>query len=106
MLPLRPLETPRGISDIGPHALESLSRGLATANLKVVVIPYREYRRNGATGAVRSVLKGIPVAIAAPASGAAEALSFTLLGVRNSLRPDIYKEEEVNIRGLRGLEGT
>jgi autophagy-related protein 2 len=100
ILPSRPLDIPRGLSDTAPHALESLSRGFQAANYKVVIIPYREYRRSGAKGVVTSVLKGIPVAIAAPASGAAEALSFALLGARNSLRPDICKEEEANLRGL------
>jgi autophagy-related protein 2 len=100
LLPSRPLATPRHMLDAGPHAVESLSRGFQAANYKIVIVPYREYHRTGATGAVRSVLKGIPVAIAAPASGAAEALSFALLGARNQIRPDIRKEEEASMRGL------
>lgn len=101
ILPSRPEGTPRGVTDTATHALESITRGIQEANYKVVIIPYREYQRKGTTGAIKSVLKGIPVAIAAPASGAAEALSFALLGARNQLRPDIRKEEEVNLRGLR-----
>ena len=99
--PNRPEGTPRGMTDTAPHALESIARGFQEANYKVVIIPYREYQRSGTTGALKSVLKGIPVALAAPTSGAAEALSFALLGARNQLRPDIRKEEEVNQRGLR-----
>ena len=101
IFPSRPEGTPRGMTDTAPHALESIARGFQEANYKVVIIPYREYQRHGTTGALKSVLKGIPVALAAPTSGAAEALSFALLGVRNQLRPDIRKEEEVNQRGLR-----
>jgi len=101
MLPSRPEGTPRGMTDTAPHALESIARGFQEANYKLVIIPYREYQRNGTTGALKSVLKGIPVALAAPTSGAAEALSFALLGARNQFRPDIRKEEEVNQRGLR-----
>lgn len=100
LLPSRPLAIPRHVIDASPHAVESLSRGFQAANYKIVIVPYREYRRVGATGAFRSVVKGIPVAIAAPASGAAEALSFTLLGARNQIRPDIRKEEEASMRGL------
>jgi autophagy-related protein 2 len=96
----RPLETPRNILDTTPHVIESLARGLQIANYKVVIIPYREYHRSGTTGAVKSVLKGIPVAIAAPASGAVEALSFALLGARNQIRPDVRREEEASQRGL------
>lgn len=101
LLPSRPEGTPRGMRDTGQHALESIARGFQEANYKVIIIPYREYQRSGTTGALKSVLKGIPVALSAPASGAAEALSFALLGARNQLRPDIRKEEEVNQRGLR-----
>lgn len=101
LLPCRPLAVPRHMMDAGPHAIESLSRGFQAANYKIVIVPYREYHRTGAGGAVRSVLRGIPVAIAAPASGAAEALSFALLGARNQIRPDIRKEEEASMRGLQ-----
>jgi autophagy-related protein 2 len=100
-LPSRPNDTPRGIGDTANHALESLVAGLETANYKIVIVPYREYRRSGTTGAVKSVMRGIPVAIAAPVSAATEALSYTLLGARNQVRPDTRKEEEASERGLR-----
>lgn len=101
VLPSRPLAPPRGVSETIPHSLDSISRGIQEANYKVIIVPYREFRRSGASGAVKSVLKGIPVALVAPVSGAAEALSYTLLGARNTVRPDIRKEEEVSQRGLR-----
>lgn len=99
-LPSRPIGVPRNVADTAQHGLESLARGLQQANYKVVIVPYREYHRNGVTGAMTSVAKGIPVAIAAPVSGAAEAVSYALLGARNQLRPDIRMEEEVSQRGL------
>lgn len=100
LLPDRPVQAPRTILETGPHALESLSRGLQEANYTIVIVPYREYHRSGATGAAYSVMRGIPVAIAAPTSGAAEALSYALLGARNQIRPDIRKEDEATFRGL------
>lgn len=99
-LPLRPLKAPRGVVDTTPHVVESLTRGFQAANYKIIVVPYREYRRNGAKGAVTSVLRGIPVAIAAPASGAVEAISYGMLGARNQLAPEVRKEEEATQRGL------
>ena len=75
----------------------SLARGLNAANYKVVVVPYREFMRNGVTGAVTSVIKGIPVLLVAPVTGATEAVSYTLLGARNALRPDIRAEEEASM---------
>jgi autophagy-related protein 2 len=99
-LPSRPLETPKGVGDVAGHVMESLARGVQVANYKVIVVPYREYSKRGATGAAKSVLKGIPVLVVAPLSGATEAISYTLLGARNALRPDIRKEEEAYLRGL------
>ena len=100
LLPSRPSEVPMGMSDTASHVVESLSRGLQAANARIVIIPYREYQRSGTTGLMTSVVRGIPVALTAPASGAAEAISYALLGMRNSVRPDIRREEEVSQRGL------
>ena len=99
-LPSRPIHIPRTLNDASQHALESLSRGLQAANYRIVIVPYREYHRTGAAGAGSSFIRGIPVAIAAPASGVAEAISFSLLAIRNQLRPDILREEEAGLRGL------
>jgi autophagy-related protein 2 len=96
-LPSRPVATPKGISDIRRHACESLARGLQVANYKVVVVPYREFSRNGFTGGISSVIKGIPILLIAPLTGATEAASYTLLGARNALRPEIRKEEEASM---------
>jgi len=96
-LPPRPLSVPKGVGDARIHAARSLARGISAANYKVVVIPYREYLRNGMSGAVTSVIKGIPVLLVAPLSGATEAASYTLLGARNALRPELRKEEEASI---------
>lgn len=100
LLPSRPQETPRGVPNTTSHAAESLAHGLSAASYKVLIIPVREYRKKGAVGAARSVVRGIPIAIMAPISGASEALSYTLLGARNQMRPDIRKEEEASMRGL------
>jgi Autophagy-related protein C terminal domain len=99
-LPSRPMNVPRGVLDTAPHAFESINRGIQAANHRIIIVPYREFHRIGTTGAVKSVIRGIPVALAAPASGAAEALSFALIGVRNQVRPDIRREEEVSAKGL------
>lgn len=89
------------IGDAVGHSVESISRGFSVANYKIVTVPLREYQQSGASGAARSALKGLPIALLAPLSGASEALSYTLLGLRNSLRPDLRKEAEASLRGLR-----
>lgn len=100
-LPARPERTPHGVGDTVEHAYESVARGLRAANHVVVSAPRREYRRTGTTGAVKSMVRGVPVAVLAPISGASEAVSYGLLGVRNRLRPDLRKEEEESQRHLR-----
>ena len=100
ILPSRPEKAPHNIGDTVEHAYESVSKGLRAANYTIVVVPKREYQKNGTTGAVKSVIKAIPVAILAPLSGATEAVSYSLLGIRNQLRPDLRKEEEESRRGI------
>ncbi|KAL9179875.1 hypothetical protein ACHAXT_007845 [Thalassiosira profunda] len=99
-LPRRPRSVPRHAGDAAGHAYESVASGLREANYKIVTVPLREYQNTGAGGAARSALRGIPIGIIAPLAGASEALSYTLLGLRNQLMPDIRKEEEASLRGL------
>lgn len=89
---------PRNMSDVSDRAIESLSRGLKEANAKIIIIPYREYQKSGTKGAMKQVVKGIPVAVCAPLSGAVEALSHGLYGASNSLRPDLFEEREASKR--------
>jgi len=100
-LPRRPRNVPRHAGDAAGHAYESVARGLREANYKIVTVPLREYQQSGAGGAARSALKGIPIGVIAPIAGASEALSYTLLGLRNQLKPEIRKEEEASLRGLQ-----
>ena len=93
-LPSRPRNVPRNAGDTFSHASKSLVRGLREANHNICVIPYREYQQSGASGAARGAMRGIPLGVVAPIAGASEALSYTLLGIRNQLRPDKRKEEE------------
>lgn len=99
-LPSRPQDTPRGVGETATYAMESLARGFDHANYKIVVVPYKEFQDKGAASAAKSIVRGIPVAILAPLAGVNEAMSYTLLGARNTLRPNIRKEEEAGQRGL------
>ncbi len=93
-LPSRPRNVPRHAGDTANHAYKSLLKGLREANHNICVIPYREYQQSGASGAAREAMRGIPLGVIAPIAGASEALSYTLLGIHNQLRPDKRKEEE------------
>ena len=65
----RPKSVPRHVGDAAGHSVESISRGLRAANYKIVTVPLREYQQSGASGAARSAVKGIPIAVLAPLSG-------------------------------------
>mmetsp|Transcript_2225 Transcript_2225/g.3206 ORF Transcript_2225/g.3206 Transcript_2225/m.3206 type:complete len:635 (+) Transcript_2225:1464-3368(+) len=101
-MPSRPTRVPRNVRDTAGHAYESISHGLKEANYKIIILPYREWVRSGPAGAARSVVRGIPVAVLAPISGASEALSYAALGLRNQIRPDVRIEEEAWRKGLNG----
>jgi len=100
VLPSRPPVMPRNLTETADHAIDSIAKGFETAGYKIIIIPYREYQRKGVSRAAESIVRGIPVAILAPIGGASEALSYTLLGARNQVRPDIRKEEEASQREL------
>ena len=92
--PRRPKRAPRHAGDAAIHAYESVARGLREANYKIVAVPLREYQNSGVRGAAGSALRGVPIAVLCPIAGASEALSYTLLGLRNQLRPDLRKEDD------------
>jgi autophagy-related protein 2 len=87
---------PRSMGEVSDQAIESLARGFKEANSKMIIIQYREYKLIVTRGAMTSVVRGIPVAVCAPLSGAAEAVSYSLYGVRNQIRPDLREEEEAS----------
>ena len=93
LLPRRP-GIPRNVREASSHSRSSVSQGIEVAARTIIAVPVREYNANGPSGAVKGVMKAIPIAVMAPLSGASEALSYTLLGARNQMRPDLYKEEE------------
>ena len=80
------------------HAKHSLSRGVNSAAHAIIAVPVKEYRRSGPKGALTSVVRAVPVAVLQPVIGATEALSYTLLGVRNGMAPDIKRDEEDKFR--------
>lgn len=99
-LPKRPRAVPHNATDISNHAYESLMRGVKEANYKIITIPYQDFVAHGPGSAARSVAKGVPVGLLAPIAGASEALSYTLIGLRNQLDPESRREYEVAIKGI------
>jgi autophagy-related protein 2 len=76
-------------------ARASLTKGVQTAAHAIIAVPVGDFRRTGdAKGAAWATLRAIPIAVLAPAIGATEAISYTLLGLRNALDPDARCDED------------
>ena len=67
------------------NAYESLYREFNTAATTIVCVPMQSYERDGTTGAMKSIIKAVPVAILRPMIGATEAISKVLDGAINSI---------------------
>ena len=73
----------------------SLSREVHSAVDTVIMLPMKHYQKSGnSKGLVKEVITALPIAILRPLSGVTEAVSYTLLGMRNTIDPNIRKEEE------------
>ena len=91
---VQPDPQPKGMREGLEHAYDSLSRGLGTAAHTIIAIPIQEMERSGPRGSMRAVIRALPIAVVKPVVGVSEALSITLLGVRNKLDPVSRREEE------------
>lgn len=85
---------PLGVRDGLERALDSVTREVNSTIETVICVPIRLYNQTGPGGFVTNVVRALPVAVLRPVAGAAEALSYTLLGLRNSLDPDARRDEE------------
>lgn len=68
-------------------AYESLSRNAQKTMHTIVAIPVQVYERSGPGGAVKAVVRAVPIAILRPLIGASEAMSMAMQGVQNSINP-------------------
>jgi autophagy-related protein 2 len=89
-------------------AYKSLSSNLNSAAQTILAVPMEVYERSGdnvsllcgarcrpvlmTQGPLKAVIRAVPVAVIRPMIGASEAVSKTLLGVRNSLDPRSREE--------------
>lgn len=87
------------------HARESLSRGVNAAAHAIIAIPIREYQAQGPKGAMKAVIRAVPIAILRPVAGASDALAYTLLGIRNTMEPSLRRDEELRYASCVGAEG-
>jgi len=86
---------PRSASDSLDAAFASVSRGVSKAHSTVIAIPeiYKE-SRGDLKKTTKAAIRAVPICVLAPMGGGLEAMSYTMLGLRNELFPHKRAEEE------------
>ncbi|KAJ1972800.1 autophagy- protein 2 [Dimargaris xerosporica] len=80
------VDQPTNLQEGLQQAYSSLSKNFGDAAHTILAIPVEVYERSS-QGAMQAVLRAVPVAVLKPMIGTSEALSKTLLGLRNTLDP-------------------
>ncbi|KAG6917968.1 hypothetical protein DXG01_017152 [Tephrocybe rancida] len=91
-------QQPADIKEGVQSAYKSLRRNFNSAAQTILAVPMEVYERSGNEGPVRSVIRAVPIAVLKPMIGASEAVSKTLLGLHNSLDPDVRHENEAKYK--------
>jgi len=85
-------EQPVNIQEGIQSAYTSMRRNLSSAAQTILAVPMEVFERSGSEGPVRAVIRAVPIAVLRPMIGASEAVSKTLLGLHNSMDPEIRHE--------------
>jgi len=85
---------PEGLGEGLRSAYQSLSRNLNLAGQTILALPMEIHEKSGTDGLVRTVVRAVPIAVLKPMIGGAEAVSHTLLGLRNTLDPERRADDE------------
>ncbi|KAJ6502482.1 hypothetical protein C8R45DRAFT_818480 [Mycena sanguinolenta] len=90
----QPIDLKEGVQS----AYKSLQRNLHSAAQTILAVPMEVYEKSGNEGPVRSVIRAVPIAVLKPMIGASEAVSKTLLGLHNTLDPEVRHENEAKYK--------
>ncbi|KAJ7709834.1 hypothetical protein B0H17DRAFT_915352 [Mycena rosella] len=91
-------EQPVDLKEGVQSAYKSLQRNFNSAAQTILAVPMEVYERSGNEGPVRSVIRAVPIAVLKPMIGASEAVSKTLLGLHNTLDPNVRRENEAKYK--------
>ncbi|TPX51151.1 hypothetical protein SeMB42_g02015 [Synchytrium endobioticum] len=87
-------DQPRNIREGVESAYRSLRRNFGDAARTILAIPTEIQENPGAQGTAVAIIRAVPVAVLKPMIGATEAMSKTLLGLRNQIDPVRHQESE------------
>ncbi|KAJ1986200.1 autophagy- protein 2 [Dimargaris cristalligena] len=91
--PSRFADQPQNLQEGMQQAYRTLAKNFNEAAQTILAIPAEVYEKSG-QDSVQTVLKAVPIAILKPMIGTSEALSKTLLGLRNTLDPSQLQQME------------
>ncbi|KAI0647065.1 hypothetical protein C8Q79DRAFT_1009211 [Trametes meyenii] len=91
-------DQPTNVKEGMKSAYNSLKKNLNSAAQTILAVPMEVYERSGNEGPVRAVVRAVPIAVLKPMIGASEAVSKTLLGLQNTLDPNIRQENEAKYK--------
>ena len=91
-------EQPADLRQGMQSAYTSLRSNLSSAAQTILAVPMEVYERQGDEGPVRSVIRAVPIAVIKPMIGATEAISKTLLGLHNTIDPNLRYENEAKYK--------
>ncbi|KDQ16218.1 hypothetical protein BOTBODRAFT_173128 [Botryobasidium botryosum FD-172 SS1] len=94
-------DQPGDVTEGIKSAYKSLSRNINSAAQTILAVPMEVYERAGNEGPVRAVVRAVPIAVLKPMIGASEAVSKTMLGLRNTLDPDLQRENDEKYKRFR-----
>ncbi|ORY84273.1 ATG C terminal domain-domain-containing protein [Protomyces lactucae-debilis] len=85
---------PKNLRQGVSQAISGMSRNVATARTALAALPREIEEEEDARGAVRAAARSVPIAVIRPLIGTTEAISKTLLGLRNTMNPGQQKLNE------------
>ncbi|KZV69486.1 hypothetical protein PENSPDRAFT_481043 [Peniophora sp. CONT] len=91
-------EQPGDLQEGMQAAYAGMRRNLNSAAQTILAVPMEVYERSGNEGAVRAVIRAVPIAVLRPMIGASEAVSKALLGLQNSMDPNVRLENEAKYK--------
>jgi autophagy-related protein 2 len=74
-------------------AYGAVAREVHGAVETLIAIPVRQTEMTP-SGAIREVVRALPIAILKPVAGLAEGIGYTVLGLRNMIDPNLQHDEE------------
>ncbi|KAF9013883.1 hypothetical protein BDQ17DRAFT_1341670 [Cyathus striatus] len=91
-------DQPADVTEGFHSAFKSVKTNMNSAAQTILAVPMEVYERSGSEGPIRSVIRAVPIAVIKPMIGASEAISKALLGLHNTLDPNLRHENEAKYK--------